>query len=223
MASVPIVPPMKSAQIENKAMTVLRTCCPHVLESVVPTPVDQIFELYIPEIVHIRTMYTNLKDHGIMDADGYTNARQRISLVDMDLSDDFSDRGRRRFRATVGHEAGHCFLHVDLRRWQQSLQLVGKGMKRDRSSLKFFEDPECQAWRFCHALCMPERSVRLMVKKYGCGEDAIRIMVRVFDMNHSFVETRLRMLKIIPAFGGDRKRGSYLPRISDRAGDLAKP
>ena len=199
MASVPIVPRMKSAQIEAKALAILKNYCPKVLRSDMPTPVDAIFELYIPEKLNIRTYYTSLEDYGVTNAEGYTNARQRISIVDRRLIDDSSLCGRRRCRATSGHEAGHCFLHVSLNRWQQSLQIVGMGMKRERSDLKPYEDPEWQAWRFCHALCMPAQAVKRAVQRYGVEEDGISAMMERFDMNRSFVYARLRMLKIIPA------------------------
>ena len=197
MSTVPVVPPLKARVIEQRALTFLKEHSPNVFSQNKPTPVDRFFEFTIPNNLGMNTYYTSLQSFGI-DAEGYTNARQKVSIVDQRLADDFSERGRRRFRATVGHEIGHCMLHASLRRWQLSLQIVGKGMKRERSDLEAFEDPEWQAWRYCHALCMPEPSVRGMVEKYGVGESGVRALMERFDVNRTFVQERLRMLKIIP-------------------------
>ena len=45
---------------------------------------------------------------------------------------------------------------------------------------------------------MPEPSVRGMVEKYGVGESGVRALMERFDVNRTFVQARLRMLKIIP-------------------------
>ena len=72
-------------------------------------------------------------------------------------------------------------------------------MHRERSTMKVFEDPEWQAWRFAHAFCMPARTVIKAVNKWGTGPEGINALVETFDMNPAFVRTRLKMLKIIPA------------------------
>lgn len=197
MPSVPVVPPLKTHIIEQRALRFLKEYSPDTLSRDKPAPVDRFFEFVIPNVTGINTSYTSLQNLGV-EAEGYTNARQRLSIVDQRLADDFSERGRRRFRATVGHEIGHCILHVPLRQWQRSLQIVGKGMKRERNDLAAFEDPEWQAWRYCHALCMPASVVQKMTGRYGTGESGIRALMERFDVNRTFVQTRLRMLKIIP-------------------------
>lgn len=198
MSEVPIVPPMKASTIEKKAEEILRRYYPTVFTAPSSTPVDNFFEFIIPEFDCIKTSYTNLNMLGIA-AECYTNATQKISIIDESLANDFTPWGRRRFRATVGHESGHCILHVPLCRWQASLQVIGKGMHRERSTMKVFEDPEWQAWRFAHAFCMPARTVIKAVNKWGTGPEGINALVETFDMNPAFVRTRLKMLKIIPA------------------------
>ncbi len=194
---VPVVPPMKSSAIEKKAEALLHYFYPNELRQLLPIPVDHFFELIIPSIIeNFKTSYTDLQMLGIC-AEGYTNAEQRISIVDKSLADDTSKKGWRRFRATVGHEAGHCILHVPLRRWQASLSLLGRGMKRERSTMKAYEDPEWQAWRFAHAFCMPACQVKKAVSLYGVDSKGIISLVDLFDMNKSFVVTRLKMLKLL--------------------------
>lgn len=199
MSQVPVVPPMKSSAIEARAQDIVKRLYPDALRGKKPVPVDHFFECIIPDMMGVRTSYMDLGASGIMNAEGYTNASERVSIVDRRLLDESSPRGRRRFRATVGHEAGHCVLHVPLTHWQASLLLVGRGMKRERASLRAFEDPEWQAWRFCHGLCMPAPLVSHLADKYGTGPSGIDAIQETCDVNRSFVMARLRMLKLIPA------------------------
>lgn len=206
MGKVPIVPPLSGSQIEKAADKILKEFCPQIWRSREPVPVDGIFEIYIPQKLGLRTAYTMLQNLGI-NAEGYTNARQKISLVDKNLADDYSQRGTRRFRATTGHETGHCVLHVPLQgRWQKSLQLVGLGMKREQSDLKPMEDPEWQAWRFCQALCMPASLVRHMVSQFGVDYHGVTMTKERFNMSRSFVMARLKSLKINSAGSYQRKK-----------------
>lgn len=199
MSEVPVVPPMKALSIEHKAEEFLKRYSPEVLKFPRAVPVDKFYEFVMPELsIPVRTSYTSLRMLGI-NAEGYTNANQKISIVDTSLADDFSVRGRRRFRSTVAHELGHCILHVPLRRWQSSLQIVGIGLKRERMGLRAFEDPEWQAWRFCYALCMPAGQVEKAVDIYGTTKQGIANIAEVFDMSKSFVYQRLKTLKLIPA------------------------
>lgn len=213
MGKVPIVPRMSAGQIEAKAIEVLKDFCPEVWTDNIPVPVDRIFDVYIPDRLHVRTGYTELRELGIQ-AEGYTNSRQMFSLVDRSLVNDFTLRGTRRFRATVGHESGHCFLHIPIRKWQQSLLLVGQGMKRERSDLLPFEDPEWQAWRFCQALCMPSKLVKQMLAQYGSDYHGITKMMERFDMNFKFVLARLKSLKIPAAEKGFFQRRDNPPSSS---------
>lgn len=199
MGSVPIVPPLSKVNIEQKAENFLCRYLPEIWTVRMPVPVDNIFENIIPDLTGIKVTYTNLSGFGITNAEGYTNARQKISMVDSALSDDFSITGRRRFRSTVGHEIGHCILHVGLDKWQQSLLINGQGMKRERSDLKAYQDPEWQAWKFCQALCMPEKLTRKIFMQYNESEDIVEFLSDWFDMSYSFVRTRLKALKLNPA------------------------
>jgi len=221
MEVVPIVPPLKSTSIEHRAQKYLRLYYPECLHGKKPVPVDHFFEIVIPSLVSIETSYANLESLGITNAEGYTNATEKVSIVDQLLADDMSISGTRRFRATVGHESGHCILHVPVQHWQASRQKIGLGLKRERSALRPFEDPEWQAWRFCHAFCMPHQAVDEAVKHYGTGRVAIATMAEIFDMNPAFVVSRLKMLKKIPANrGGSGEKFARNPKCT---GNLAQP
>ena len=222
MSSVPIVPPMQCSAIERKTHELVRHYYPNALLGKQPVPVDHFFEIVVPEMVGVTTSYTKLTALGITNAEGYTNASLRISVVDQELADDFSIRGRRRFRATAGHESGHCVLHVPLARWQASRQLIGQGMKRERAFLKAFEDPEWQAWRFCHGLCMPAKLVLALAEQVKRREDVTSALMDICDVNFSFAEARLRMLRIIPASNGYTD-GKKFARKLKCSGKLAKP
>lgn len=201
MGKVPVVPKLLPSQIEAAADRVLRDCCPGIWQNDLPVPVDSIFEFYIQGKYDIRTGYTELQKLGV-NAEGYTNARQRLSIVDKSLSNNYSISGRRRFRSTTGHEIGHCVLHIPLAgRWQESLQIVGMGMKRERSDLNPLEDPEWQAWRFCQALCMPYDIVMKILGQTGADYPGVNRLMTRFDMSYSFVMSRLKSLKLIPRNG----------------------
>ena len=195
MPKVPVVPSLKIRDIEKKANEVSYgySASWNGLE---PVPVDLIFDYDIKHL-GVRTLYTNLLAQGI-SAYGYTDGINKISMIDEAVANNYTVAGRRFFRSTAGHESGHCFLHVPYGAIHASLQSQGYNFKRDRSNLKPWEDPEWQAWRFCKALCMPEHLVRALVRKYDTKKSGILVMVEAFDMSFSFVQGRLRDLKLLP-------------------------
>jgi hypothetical protein len=196
MAKVPVVTPLSAAKIERIAGGIASGYT-NAWKGKEPVPVDLIFECDLDSL-GIDSLYTDLAAQMGILAHGYTNSTKKVSIINNAVVDYNTAKGRRFFRATVGHELGHCFLHVKLAGFQASLQIAGIGFKRERSDLKPFEDPEWQAWRFCKALCMPEHLVMDCVRKFGFETPGINAMIKVFDMNYSFVISRLRDLKILP-------------------------
>lgn len=195
MPTVPVVPPLRTIQIESRAEDIIKRLYPDAWSGKTPVPVDHFFEIILPETLGIRTCYTNLEGFGV-SAQGYTNSTSKVSMVDSRISDDSTKHGKRYFRSTVGHESGHCVLHVPLQSWQQSLQMAGVGMKRERSTMEAYEDPEWQAWKFCEAFCMPRHLMQKKVRDWGTTPTAIKALADFFDVNESFIRTRLRALKI---------------------------
>lgn len=101
-------------------------------------------------------------------------------------------------RATAAHELGHCFLHVEefletraILRFEHDKQHLELTL-HSQDEVQVFRNPEWQAWRFAQALLMPEHCVRAAVKA-GWTK---KLMSNAFDVNPSFLEVRLRALKI---------------------------
>lgn len=65
-------------------------------------------------------------------------------------------------------------------------------LRYTQEEIKAYVNPEWQAWRFAGALLMPECRVRAAVDKRWTKK-----MIRLaFDVNPSFLDVRLRDLKI---------------------------
>ncbi len=193
MTKVPIVPVLSKKKIETRANEIVRELYPDAWRGVEPVPVDMLFDIDIPDLLGFKTGYADLNEFGL-DAHGYTNLNQKISLVDAIVANDYSLHGERFYRATAGHESGHCFLHGSLERWWASRQILGLSMHRDRNSTKAFESPEWQAWHFCKALTMPMHLVKAALQKYGNTQRGVEFMMEMFNMNYSFVQSRIKSL-----------------------------
>ena len=195
MDKVPLVRPLSRAKIEALAMNILREFQPEALRGKFPQPVDveAIFEIYIPSKVDVQTGYTDLSRLIGSEILGYTNAAKRVSFVDCSLSD-ATDRGTlRRFRSTLGHEGGHCLLHVPLLQLFRSISRRGEGLYRvNRSEIKAFQDPEWQAWEFARAIMMP----KLLIMDYLERGFDLNGMADQFEANPAFLRVRLQTLKI---------------------------
>jgi len=195
---VPVVPPKSRRDIEKLADSILRAFQPEALTGIFPTPVDVegIYELYIPAVVNVQTGYGDLSTLlGRTDVLGFTHAPQKISLVDKSLSDAQEKATNRRFRATAGHEGGHCLIHVPLLQLFKSISInLGEEVlyRESRTKLRAFEDPEWQAWEFARALIMP----RSLVIDYHERGFTIEEMANCFEVNPAFLRVRLQTLKI---------------------------
>jgi hypothetical protein len=195
---VPVVPPKSRRDIEKLALLTLQAFQPEALKGKLPPPVDVegIYELYIPTIVDVRTGYGDLSTLlGRTDVLGFTHAPQKISLVDSSLSDAIDQVTLRRFRATVGHEGGHCIIHVPLLQVFKSLSIdLGEDIlyRQNRNKLRPFEDPEWQAWEFARALIMP-RPLVIDYRERGFTSEE---MANCFEVNPAFLRVRLQTLKI---------------------------
>jgi Zn-dependent peptidase ImmA (M78 family) len=62
-----------------------------------------------------------------------------------------------------------------------------------KTSVPLYRNPEWQAWRFAGALLMPEAPFKVLMERgYTKGDLADH-----FQVNPSFVDTRMRALKMI--------------------------
>lgn len=193
---VPVVPGLSKMQIEAKATAILREIQPEVLLGNGPVEIEEFYEFYIPDYYGIKTHYTDLSPLGA-DILGYTDASKKLSYVDKTLSDSEDAPIVRRFRATVGHEAGHCIYHVAVLNSfrSSSMRAESEGLYRaEYAQVKPYENPEWQAWEFARAFLMPRPLVIRCCEKGW----SVRDMADFFDVNPAFMEVRLRKLNIKP-------------------------
>lgn len=195
MASVLKVRPRSAQEIENIACKVIKSFQPDTLRMLTSFDVEGFFEFELKKQTDVEPDTKDFPD-GI---DGYTNIEEMkcyISLKLMEYGE--SEVIRRKLRATQAHEIGHCFLHVEDARRNRKFQQ--KFLNDHQSSLKMYnpndlkayENPEWQAWRFASALLMPERCFMRAVE---CNWTKKKIKY-AFDVNPSFIEVRLRELKV---------------------------
>jgi hypothetical protein len=184
-----------AAEIEKIALGLLSRFYPAHLKTILPTDVEKFFEDHLEDDTGIVAGYKVLPEgcEGITDAG---KMRCFISEALANHADQFVQR--RRFRSTIAHELGHCYLHVsDARTNKKLLQVFEDSGEHPPeyfkiSDMKAYEDPEWQAWRFASALLMPEPCFRLAVDRNWTKAK----IKHGFDVNPSFVEVRIRELRI---------------------------
>jgi hypothetical protein len=192
--SVTKVRARSAKEIDELAFSIIVSFQPDAAKMVTKFDVERFFDCELEYRTGIEPVYLPL-GRGL---DGYTDSAEMKCVVCSELAQYGSDDvQRRRLRATLAHEIGHCYLHVkDARRFRKKYQFLQDGSVSlevyARSEVKVYEDPEWQAWRFAGALLMPECCVRAAV----IGKWTRKMMSRAFDVNPSFVEVRLRDLKI---------------------------
>lgn len=127
---------------------------------------------------------------------GLTDSANMEVIFPVDLATDYSSV--RFFRSTLAHESGHCKLHVPQLQQINRVQIFKQ--KKGDDSIKLYRqdniplycNPEWQAWRFAGALLMPEVPLRMMVRDGA----SLQEIADNFEVNVSFVNTRLKALKI---------------------------
>lgn len=192
--SVTQVRPRSAREIEELAFNLAANFQPNAVRMVTKFDVERFFDCRLEELTRIEPVYRPLGS----GLDGYTDSGEMECVICADLADyGEDDVQRRRLRATLAHEIGHCFLHVeDSRRARTMLRFLHDENcsleTYQQEEIKAYENPEWQAWRFAGSLLMPECCVRAAVN----GRWTRKMMSWAFDVNPSFVEVRLRDLKI---------------------------
>ncbi len=193
---VPVVPGLSRNDIEYAAVLLLQQIGQQeALQGKCPVDIEEIFEFYIPDSLGIKTGYTDLSRLG-NNILGYTDASEKISLVDKTLIDADDNPTLRRCRATIAHESGHCLQHVAILNIFKSLSSRGdeRLYRAERTEIPAYRDPEWQAWEFARACLMP----RSLIMKYHSKGYSLEDMAECFDLNPAFIDVRLRTLKIKP-------------------------
>ncbi|MFW5489427.1 MAG: ImmA/IrrE family metallo-endopeptidase [Desulfovibrio sp.] len=193
--TVPVVPPKSRPTIQREAACFLKKWIPEAIRSEEPIEIDYIYDVILTEHYEIKTGYIDLSSLGIgRGILGFTDAETRQSWITSSLADATDTVGRRRFRATVGHEIGHCIMHVPyLEKFRSaSSRNCGELCRACRSDLPAYKDPEWQAWEYGDELLMPTVLLKKLIKEGKNVQD----LAKNFDLNPGYIKTRLKKLKI---------------------------
>lgn len=187
---VPVASPTSKRKLEVRATELLLKFSPSVLRGEGAMDIEQFFELDLPQLPPLKglkTGYADLAQIGYhIGAMGVTDASSMESLVDKRLADRVDVVGRRVLRATVGHEACHCLLHVPSLRQFRSVVSQDGPLFRSRHDIEAYRDPEWQAWGLCGALLMPYAPFKKMLE----GGSGVQELAEFFDVNPAFVRRR---------------------------------
>jgi Zn-dependent peptidase ImmA (M78 family) len=192
--SVPLVRPRSAKEIDDLAFDLIRAFQPDAIKMITKFDVERFFDCELEGQTGIEPVYESLGDK----LDGYTDSAEMKCIICRELAEyGEDDVQRRRLRATIAHEIGHCYLHVeDSRRARTTLKFLQNSLSSlemyRQEDLKAYENPEWQAWRFAGALLMPECCIRAAVHNGWTKKQ----MQWAFDVNPSFLDVRLRDLKI---------------------------
>lgn len=190
------VRPRSGQEIELISSNVIKSFQPEALIMVQRFDVERFFELELKNQTNLEPDFLDLPE----GLEGYTDFEQMECVISSKLAE-YNDEDmvkRRRLRATQAHEIGHCFLHVEDARRNRDNQR--RFLHDENSSLKLYkpneielyENPEWQAWRFASSLLMPEICFRTAIQRNWTKV----LMKRAFDVNPSFINVRLKELKV---------------------------
>ena len=182
------VPPLSRRDIRTKAEEILNAFQPSALKDT-PTDIERFYTVALPLRTGMRTGSDDLTEFG-SNVLGVTNAREKTSYVSTALYDSsrLSDLGR--LRATMGHEAGHCLLHVPFANFVSRNHGLGL-LYREYNDLPPWKNAEWQAWETSRQLLMPEQVIRrCLAENYS-----IRDLAQRFQVNYSFAESWVNILR----------------------------
>lgn len=191
MSEVPVVPPLKRMDIRNKSKLLLLKCQPDVYRGRSPFDAEEFFELDIPELTGVDTSYKDLSYLG-GGTEGYTDAANKESFVDIALYEATDTPTKRRFRATTTHESSHCLMHVNFINFISSVS-GGQNLRRAaRRDIPAYIEPEWQAWEMAGHLLMPYHLAADCVSRNYSDND----IAKRFDVNPAFVRVVLRKWRL---------------------------
>lgn len=198
MSSLLKVRPRSGQEIEKIANDIVQKYQPEALKQLISFDVEGFFEFELENQTGLEAINLLLPE----DLDGYTDFENMQCVVSRRLVEHGENQTtKRRLRSTLAHEIGHCFLHVEDARNELNAQKIF--LNDNTSSLELYKpedieiykNPEWQAWRFASAMLMPENCFRTAVLNNWTKKK----IKRAFDVNPSFIEIRLKELKISKA------------------------
>lgn len=198
--SVILVRPRSAKEIDEFALSLISAFQPDALKMVTKFDVERFFDCELESRTRVEPVYKSLGE----GLDGYTDSVEMKCIICSELANyGNNDSQRRKLRATLAHEIGHCFLHVeDSRRARTMLKFLhdeSASLEMYRQEdIRAYENPEWQAWRFAGALLMPECCISLAIDNGW----SVQMMSWGFDVNPAFVKVRLDALKIAKSIKG---------------------
>jgi hypothetical protein len=193
--SVPLVTARSGKEIDEIAFKLVEAFQPEAVGMLTWFDVERYMEFELKKRTGVEPVY-RLLGEGL---EGFISIEKMLCVIcEHAANHGGDDVTRRRLRATQAHEVGHCHLHVEeFLRTRATLELRHDKRHADtylyrQDESKVCRNPEWQAWRFAGALLMPEPCLRRAV---DC-KWTLQTMSRAFDVNPSFVEVRLRDLRI---------------------------
>lgn len=193
--SVTLVRARSAKEIDEIAFRLVVAFQPDAVKTITTFDVERFFDCELESQTGMEPVYRPLGGGGV---DGYTDSAEMKCVICSDLANyGKEDTQRRRLRATLAHEIGHCVLHVaEARQARTTLKFLHDDSATSQmfrqEDIHAYENPEWQAWRFAGALLMPECCIRLAVG----SKWSVQMMSRGFDVNPAFVKVRLDNLKI---------------------------
>ena len=187
-------PSMSRKDINSLGEKILDHFQPGVIKGKEPLDVDNLIEL-IEDVMEIDFDITSDLPPGVH---GCTSTTDNKVLILSELAD--NPYSLKYFRSTVTHEIGHTILHLPLlRKLNQDKTFSQKKNEADASNLyshkpvPAYKDPEWQAWELAGSLLMPAPALRIQLNKGA----TIQEMADFFNVNHKFVESRMKKLKML--------------------------
>lgn len=179
-------------EIDLAAEKVIREYKPEILTKPQAFDVQRYLDCELEERTGIAGDYQMIQG----GVHGYTDIEEMKCVICKSLSDD--PQNRRFLRSTIGHELGHCFLHVpEFRRRKQLARFINKDenavlQRRAEDNIPTCAHPEWQAYRFSGALLIPRSSLEIALAR-GASEHEL---CEIYDVHAPFLQSRLRALKL---------------------------
>jgi len=188
--------PMSGKQIDQLATSYISYYQPEVLKKPSPFDVHRFVDTKLEDLTGVVPVYSRELPPEIY---GLTDSSENRLEIQEALAED--PRQVRFFRSTLGHESGHCIIHVpQLRKinraqvFQQRKEDVADGVHLYRKGdIPLYCNPEWQAFRFSGALLVPEGPLRMMLADGASHHE----VADVFQVHLPFLRSRMKALKLI--------------------------
>lgn len=195
--TVPIMPPLSLASIEEIGNRVVEELCPGALT--VPTPLDlpYLVDFALPKYgVHMYPV-TEVELGDRLAATDPSGEKEINILIAEDHWNLLFAGGRRAYqpRATVAHELAHAILHVPVVRARLRHPLGHNLLSRvRRDSIPAYRDPEWQAWALAGCVLAPRQAVEL------ANTRSVSELAEMFTISSGMMLAHLKRLRLTGRF-----------------------